>query len=59
MRYSTRSRAFPHPLVKILSSLPAVQCGSLSMWKKECADLPSDMPFHQFLLPFVDLVILG
>lgn len=56
---SIRSRPFPHALAKILSTLFAVQCGSISMWKKESADLPSDMSFHHFLLPFVDLVTLA
>lgn len=55
---STTSKPFSHALAKILSAIFIIQCSSTSVWKKEWADLPLDMPFHQFLHPFVVVVAL-
>lgn len=55
---STTSKPFPHALAKILSAIFIVQHRSTSVWKKEWADLPLDMPFHQFLHPFAVVIAL-
>jgi len=59
MANSTTSKALHLALAKILSTVFIVQCGSISIRKKERADLPLHMPLHRLLHPFAVAVALG